>query len=198
MKRQVLALSYVLFVAGCEMIDVEKPIGLVPADNLSEEHAEMLEDAAHCWNLQFGTQFEVSRRSTYDQQVSVELNEGICGYAGGYTQLAPPPRVAVCPSNETHGIAGTFLHELGHVLNIIQHTQDGVMNSGLTRIPLSTTNYEQDTGIPDAFSEQDKAAFWDANPGAKLNPGCDVHIASSRYSYGDNYSKETPIKCFCR
>ncbi len=189
MKRQLLALIYLLSVAGCEMIDVERPIGLVPAHNLTEEHAEMLGAAAHCWNLQFGTQLEVSRRSTYDQQVSIEFNEGICAYAGGYTQLAPPIRVAICPNNKTHGIAGTFLHELGHILNIIHHTQDGVMNPGLAR--------DRDTSnIPEAFSLQDKAAFWDANPGARLTPQCDVDIASPGTDYWDEYADW--VRCACR
>jgi predicted enzyme related to lactoylglutathione lyase len=162
------ALALFLCVVGCRMIDVEQPIALVPEPTWGEDLVTSLSNAAECWNRQFGTQLEVTREPSHDQQVSVELSDGTCAFSGGgYTQLAPPPRVTLCTTcYRTEGIStfdATVLHELGHVLNIINHVDYGVM---------STSGFPP----PAQFTLADRRAFAEANPDARLDPWCNVDI----------------------
>ena len=161
---------------GCATMDVEQPIALV-FDGISDEHRANVEEAARCWNLQFGTKFVVGEDAP--QQVEVFYDDQTCLISAAQVQAGWPTRLAICPERYWDGIVTArgypvtpfrvFSHELGHTLNIISHPEEtlAVMSSG---------------GRPfdEMFLDVDLALFADANPDFTPSSPCTRVIRSFR------------------
>ena len=139
-------LAVLLALAGCQYTDIERPIAL-HFDGISDEDRATFAEAAACWNLRFGTQ--LSTEADGDQLVDVFYDDATCLVSVAQVQPGTPTRLGVCPQHYWNAVldrmgAGVyqhdvdpfrvFSHELGHVLNIIGHPDDGfaVMRSGGT------------------------------------------------------------------
>jgi len=142
---------------ACRMSEADEPIGLVVND-LSAFDAANLEEAARCWNLEFGTQLVMGAA---DQQVEVFYDEFTCTHgAAAQVQNGWPMRLAVCPQQywpedltATQTPFRVLSHELGHVLNILGHPADPLA----TMMGGGTSGYEM-------FRPADREMFFGANP----------------------------------
>jgi hypothetical protein len=171
-------------VAGCPTLDVGRPIALVPGDSWVEYDVASLRNAAECWNLQFGTQVEVGRSSTVEQQVGYSFSDFVCLYAGARTEPTLPLHVFICPPAYAFADS-TFreeiyfmilIHELGHVLNIRYHASDWI------------SVMSQSAPLPYRFSAEDRRLFGDANPDFASHTTC-RSVEIDRYTL--------PHRCSC-
>jgi hypothetical protein len=146
----------VLACCACRMSDADAPIGIVVVD-LSAADAADLAEAARCWNLELGTQLVMG---TADQQVEAFYDDYTCTFGAAQVQAGWPMRLAVCPqrylTDEAKRLRMPFRvlsHELGHVLNIIDHPSDplAVMRGG-------------GHALEEMFRPVDRDLFFAANP----------------------------------
>ena len=133
----------VCFVAACTYTDVTKSIGLVPHD-LPPDLVAYLAEAGRCWNERFNVHFVSGPDAlTSAQHVDVVIDETTCLDAPAQLQAGWPETLAMCPLRYWPALEPglqpfqyepfrVISHELGHVLNIIEHPDDpfAVMRSG--------------------------------------------------------------------
>lgn len=83
--RPLIQLSVVVTCASvaCARFDPDETIQLVPAVEWSVADVAALRQAAACWNLRFGTRFEVVREPTSAQTVDVAYNPFTCWASEG-------------------------------------------------------------------------------------------------------------------
>jgi hypothetical protein len=179
----------ILVAAGCVYTDVNRPIALVVKD-LDDSDAANLIEAAKCWNLEFGTHFVWGDAARSEpQQVEVFYDDQQCltvepsGDSLGQMQAGWPESIALCPERYWPMFPATpyplptpfriLSHELGHVLNIIQHPDDGlaVMRGG---------------GFPETwmFAQADRNSFRDANPEFPVEKACGGVLRSRDEQHG--------------
>src|SRR4051812_32670774 len=88
-----------LLLGGCLVsTEIDRPIGIVIKD-LDANDSANLQEAAQCWNLEFGTQFVAgAEASTLDQQVFAFYDDQTC-LQGALAQVQTgwPMALAVCP-----------------------------------------------------------------------------------------------------
>ena len=162
-KRAALAVALVATLAACPITDPSRPIGLVPADDIPAWDVRALAEGAACWNLQFGVDFRMGEAADgAEQQVEVFFDDHSClGNATARVQAGWPMSIGLC--RPRWGEIDSFLilaHELGHVLNIVGHT-DGAR----------TMRYGATFG-EDMFNTVDRAELAGANDGFTPSSPC--------------------------
>jgi hypothetical protein len=166
--------SLLVLLAGCQTIDIDQPIAVV-TDDLPPEFAANLVEAAHCWNLEFGTHF-VTDRSAHQAVVGF-MDNATCLDADAQTQAGDPDRISICPprywSSIDHLYGATITpfrvvsHELGHVLNIVGHPPA----IDFTAVMLRGGNV-----FGPMFTRVDHQVFQAANPEFVVAPACALVI----------------------
>ncbi len=158
-------------VAGCHALDAARPIALLPASDWSDGDRAILQNAADCWNRQFGTGVGIGVAHDAGQLITVDYNDFVCLEAAGRTEIQPPVHISLCRhpprgSDLTFWLFRAVVHELGHALNIYPHAAD--QRSVMANYP----KY-----VPEDFTADDCRLFRDANgvlPGGV--PCGSVHI----------------------
>ena len=208
-----LVLGSLLASAACNLtFDVDRPIALV-APSWNDADREAVSRAVTCWNQQFGVPLTLDS-STTDQQVAIDFNELICigGRTGG--QFSPPDRIDVCPvellqprvfpflENEAARADILFLvliHELGHVVGILDHASDpdAVMGGNGALIDLANNDIGF-VAIP-AFSDQDRDLFEHAN-GSRTGSctGNVVAVVDGQLATPELGILVKPVECSCQ
>ena len=159
--RRVLPLLILALAAGCNTLDVGRPIALAPSDDWDPAERAILDDAAGCWNLQFGAQLAEGAPHDPPQIVTAQWNDLTCLDTGARTEPNLPVQISLCRRLfvATDGrlaaasLSRTLLHELGHALNVRPHASDP-----------DAVMYGSEVSLPPHFSDQDCALFADANP----------------------------------
>jgi hypothetical protein len=173
-------------ITGCTGLDVSEPIVLLP-DGFTSSERTMLESAAQCWNMEFGTRIQVSTGDgRASQHVKVAYSELLCVFAYGRTEPHLPVSIHLCPHvrGSSRSLFDVALHELGHVLNIRGHADD----------PLAVMYQSDGDGIPPdsrpyhLFAQEDRQLFREANEGVGLPRGCRVTVTQELFH---------PIRCRC-
>ncbi|MFN0250933.1 MAG: DUF4215 domain-containing protein [Kofleriaceae bacterium] len=127
------AIATIAIGVGCARFDPSETIQLVPSAELEAAEVETLRQAAACWNLRFGTRFEVVREPTSAQTVDVAYNPFACWAADGTYSFDQRAHIDVCPaehSNEPDAVPRDLrlfmilAHELGHAAGIRIHSSD--------------------------------------------------------------------------
>jgi len=139
---------------ACVGLDVSRPILIRSDRGHGGIQDDALEEAARCWNEEFGTQIHVDTEGA-DQVIVVAYADAICTHAGARTDPGMPIRISICydsMSREYHSVHHTLVHELGHALNIRTHasSHESVMSSM--------------EGGSTYFSGEDRRLFLEANP----------------------------------
>jgi hypothetical protein len=158
-------------------LDLDQPIALIPADNLSASDVRDLANAADCWNTEFGTRIVLGGDSDTGQVVHVEFNDFACLVgqgAAGHFHARPQGEIDLCRL-ENLGPVGLgselqfaiLLHELGHVVNIFGHGSDP---DSIT-LTASPASFAQSSGRP-VFTAEDHDLFVEANPDFAIEPAC--------------------------
>lgn len=193
MRRGPAPLLLLLLLAGCPTLDVSRPIALVADSDWTPFEVQTLRQAAQCWNDEFGTLLTTDPTGV-EQQARVSYSDFLCTYAGGRTDTPPPVHIYVCPSKYwyRHGeekvrmFFGVLLHEVGHVVNIVEHA------SGPAAVMTASADQRSESYFffPPSFSDEDRALFREANPGFAGSPRCEGGVAiTAAYS---------PPQCLCR
>jgi hypothetical protein len=135
---RIIAVLSLLIMVGCadEAISPPPPFALVFDENASEEHVAAVMAAADAWNTQLGV--EVFYRAQYHRgqdisDVAVSFHDvdllplrageppTVVGAARRESQYSP---WTVDYANRAVDDAGSVRHELGHVLGIVEHSED--------------------------------------------------------------------------
>jgi len=167
-------LGVVAFV-GCARFDITEPIQLVADPSWSETDVATLEAAGTCWNLRFGTQFEIVSQRSLPQVVDVRYNAFACwGGEGGNFQPGEPAGVDICPVDDWPAnvailtdvrLFTALVHELGHASGI-RTEGDGVYSVMGGNQGAGNVGHE-------LFSGEDVQLLHDAAPDFTFAPVCD-------------------------
>ena len=104
---------------ACARFDPDETIQLVPAAEWSVADVEALRQAAACWNLRFGTRFEVVREPTAAQTVDVAFANGVLA---SFTMHSSSHRsMREVRVDGTHGSARGELAGLEQGLEVTDH-----------------------------------------------------------------------------
>lgn len=159
--RRALALPLV-FCAACNTLDASRPIAILPAADFTPQEKEVLQNAADCWNMQFGTQLVVDGAHDPEQTIDVVFSDFVCGSNIARTDPWLPVRISLCKDYFADDGFKIALHELGHALNIWDHADDPqtVMGKGL----------DYPSGF--TFADADCTLFYAANPDMPRTIAC--------------------------
>ncbi len=166
-----------LALGACRITDPERAIGLLAGELVERDRAN-LEEAAACWNLEFGTRFVIGEEAAAaEQHVEAFYDEYTCFHAPAQVQAGFPHALAICPLGPAVQ-SGDFMfrilsHELGHVLNIVGHPdqESAVMQRGGMQ-------------FEDMFAPVDREMFGDANAGYIPVKRCRRVVRSTRPGTG--------------
>jgi hypothetical protein len=165
-------LSLQLGAAGCvEPLDVSQPIDLVPGRGWSAFQRQVLQDAAECWNVEFGTRLSLTDAPRAEQQVRVSISDFICAYANGLTSYFDDLEVQICSIDAASPsrLLTVMQHELGHVLNIREHADD--RHAVMSEMDAASTGHYKEGK---RFRREDRELFKAANPGFRPSGECAV------------------------
>lgn len=171
-----------VLLSGCASMKVDEPIALVTDEDWTSAERDLLSGAAHCWNLQFGTDIVLQEEATHRQVVEVFFHEHACTLSTGNYQPGLPGQIAVCPYRieDKQKLFTVLLHELGHVLNIRAHARDSAAVMGISRQKWE----ELDDGEAPVFADEDRELFGEANPAFEPRPACtELRIEPRRLAY---------------
>lgn len=192
---------------GCTAFDPGQPIQLVADAAWSKHDRAALAAASECWNLRFGTRFEVVDTPSEPQVVLFDYDPLACWESWGRYLPGNPGHDSVCPIPDLvrlhpDGVffdPGSFLfriveHELGHALNIpnvessnLGVQQQSVMGGNLAALTAHLLR-DRAPGEP-AFTDFDARVFAAANPGFVPIPVCD--------DVGLVYDDTSELTCVC-
>ena len=161
---------------ACARFDPDETIQLVPAAEWSVADVEALRQAAACWNLRFGTRFEVVREPTAAQTVDVAYNPFTCLASEGRFSFDQQAQIDVCPIEYSdwpdyvprdRRLLTILTHELGHAAGIRRHSADwySVMGGGYSWEYVSI-------GREQLFGDDDAQMLHDATDFVGT-PGCE-------------------------
>jgi len=172
MPVQMIALAVGLALGGgcVEPLDVSQPIDLVPGRGWSAFQRQVLQDAAECWNVEFGTRLSLTDAPRAAQRVRVAKSDFVCAYANGLASYLDDLEVQICSIDAAtpSRLLTVMQHELGHVLNIREHADDphAVMSeSDAVRVGRKEAK---------RFQREDRELFQAANPDFRPSGECAV------------------------
>jgi hypothetical protein len=182
--------ALVVVVGGCAYTDLGRPLA-IHVDEVSEDDAANIEEAARCWNLKFGTHLQIGGEA--DQVIEAFYDNQTCLTAVAQFQPGTPGRLAICPHRYWNTVLAqqglhtylfarefrVFSHELGHALNIIGHPS----------VAIAVMREGGDEGR-EFFHRVDEEMFREFNP--------DWNIVSPCTSITRSHRAFTEIgRCFC-
>ena len=175
-----------LALAACARYDLHRPIQLVTASSWSDSDRATLDAGARCWNLQFGTAFEVVERPSEPQVVYFDFDPLACWESWGRYEPGEPAHDGVCPvadivklntvtRYDVRVLLFTVLeHELGHAANISDVTSSDIaIREAAVMVDNRTPSHVvHDQRAELAFAPFDAEQLAAANPDFVARPVC--------------------------
>jgi len=172
MRASIVALAC----SGCARFDPGETIQLIPDSTWTDSQVETLAQAASCWNLRFGVQFEVAPEATASQVVNVELNDFTCLTSAGRFTPGQVAQIDLCPpahwpspmDDLDVAMFAVLVHELGHAAGI---RDEGKLPESVMGFNFAA-QYPPLLQIREAFTDEDRDLLLGATPDFDEAPTC--------------------------
>lgn len=173
-------------ILGCSAVpDMNEPIALSPEPAWSTTERDIVRDVATWWNLETGSRLHVADAATdVGQTVEVSRSNLLCGFASGnYQEVSGDVAVCSLAARWPAQLSSTLAHELGHALGIRGHTKR----------PASLMSAST-AGGGTYFSDEDRAALREAQPGFEPRSGCHRVRVIAQRSIGQGWDSGALVR----